>query len=79
MTWRDGDHFEVDENDLVSHIIGSSAQGGNWKQYWMAHTGRKWPQVCRIQGCGNPADVGVLMWIKKTKNIISQGFIIPIY
>ena len=81
MTWKDGDHFEVDDTNVVSHINGSSAQRGNWKQYWMEHTDKPWPSgpnSCKIHGCPNEAEVGAHVWIKKESgNITKQGFIIP--
>ena len=73
MSWANGDFVEVEADDFVSHVIGSSGQRGNWKQFWCDHTGRKWPATCCIQGCGNPAEVGAHMYIKSCQ----QTFIVP--
>lgn len=73
MSWQDGDHFELAESDEVSHVVGSSGQHNNWKKYWCDHTDRKWPKSCKIQGCGNSAEVGAHMYVKGKH----QTFIIP--
>lgn len=73
MSWKDGDHIELEEHDLVSHVVGSSGQHNNWKKFWCDHTNRKWPSTCKIQRCGNAAEVGAHMYVKGAH----QTFIIP--
>ena len=73
MSWEDGDHFTLQSHDLVSHVVGSSGQKGNWKKYWCDHTGRSWPSTCKIQRCSNPAEVGAHMYVKQSH----QTYIIP--
>ena len=58
MTWENGDHFKLHLEAQVSHVVGSSAQKGNWKKFWLDHTGRVWPKKCQILGCGQRALVG---------------------
>ena len=73
MSWNNGDLVVIEDDDLVSHVIGSSGQRGNWKQFWCAHTARQWPSRCSIQRCGNDAEVGAHMYIKGSH----QTFIVP--
>ncbi len=73
MNWKDGDNFELDGTALVSHVIGSSGQRRNWKNYWCMHTARQWPRTCKIQRCGGNAEVGAHMFVKH----LHQTFIIP--
>ena len=73
MAWEQGDWFILDKEDEVSHVVGSSLQRGNWKQYWLKHSGRKWPAKCQIHGCGQPASVGAHVYIKFKQ----QNFILP--
>ena len=73
MAWNNGDLLRLDLSDLVSHVIGSSAQKNNWKQYWMKHTGRQFPQVCQIYNCGKSAKVGAHVFVKHKQ----QNFILP--
>ena len=73
MSWENGDHIQLGGDDLVSHVVGSSGQKGNWKVFWCQHTNRNWPNSCRIQGCSGPAEVGAHMWVKQCH----QTFIVP--
>ena len=73
MAWNNGDLLRLDLSDLVSHVIGSSAQKNNWKQYWMKNTGRQFPQVCQIYNCGKSAKVGAHIFVKHKQ----QNFILP--
>ena len=73
MAWINGDLLELDQDDEVSHVVGSSAQKGNWKQYWMEHTGRQFPLKCQIYSCGNKATVGAHVYVKGFR----QNFILP--
>lgn len=73
MSWENGDHITLGGDDMVSHVVGSSGQRGNWKKFWCDHTARKWPETCKIQGCSNDAEVGAHMWVKRCH----QTFIIP--
>ena len=73
MAWNDGDHFTLEKTDEVSHVVGSSKQKGNWKEYWMKNTGRKFPQKCQTYNCGNSAKVGAHVYVKHSR----QNFIMP--
>ena len=73
MAWNNGDLLRLDLSDEVSHVIGSSAQKNNWKQYWMKNTGRQFPQVCQIYNCGKSAKVGAHIFVKHKR----QNFILP--
>ena len=73
MSWENGDHIQIEDSDLVAHVVGSSGQRGNWKRFWCEHTNRTWPRTCSIQGCGNAAEVGAHMWVKRCH----QTFIVP--
>ena len=68
-----GDHFTLEKTDEVSHVVGSSKQKGNWKEYWMKNTGRKFPQKCQTCNCGNSAEVGAHVYVKRSH----QNFIMP--
>ena len=68
MDYEKGLKIIMDEDDLVTHVVGSSKDRGNWKAFWLKHAGRKWPDVCQIYNCGNPAQVGAHVYIKHNKS-----------
>lgn len=70
MSWQDGDCFVLGKGDEVSHV---AAGFGNWRQYWMDHSGRRWPQRCQIHCCGKPATVGAHVRVKHLR----QVFVLP--
>ena len=76
----DGDSGVVFGTDAwISHVVGSSPQkapgGGSWKNYWGQRSGRKWPDNCQIKGCGNSADLGAHIYIKRQG--LQENFILP--
>ena len=73
MAWKDGDYVTLGMDNEVSHVVGSSAQKGNWKKFWMKNTGRKFPQKCQTYNCGNSAEVGAHVYVKHSR----QNFIMP--
>ena len=73
MAWESGDWMILDKCEDVSHVVGSSKHRGNWKQFWIKHSGRKWPPRCRILGCSEPATVGAHVYVKYSQQI----FILP--
>ena len=73
MAWNNGDTLELDLVDEVSHVVGSSKQTGNWKQFWLKHSGRKFPKKCQIHNCGGDAEMGAHVYVKKKQ----QNFILP--
>ena len=64
----------LEKTDKVSHVVGSSKQKRNWKEYWMKKTGRKFPQKCQIYYCGNSAEVGAHVYVKRFHQ---KNFIMP--
>ena len=74
MRWEDGNVLILEPDDRVSHVIGSSKQKGNWKKFWLKHSGRKWPKECRILQCNEKAKVGAHVYVKGLPN---QNFILP--
>ena len=53
-----GENLTLDNpGDSVSHVVGSSAQKGNWKHFWEQHTGRRFG-TCQTLGCSADAMVG---------------------
>ena len=77
MTWENGDHFKLHLEAQLSHVVGSSAQKGNWKKFWLDHTGRVWPKKCQILGCGQRASVGAHVYIKYRSRSLHSNFILP--
>lgn len=73
MSWENGDIITIESHDLVSHVVGSSGQRGNWKEFWCKHTGKRWPDRCQIQWCANDAEVGAHVYVKGCH----QTFILP--
>ena len=73
MAWKNGELLYLDLDDEVSHVVGSSAQGGNWSKYWEQHTGRQFPKTCQIFNCGKDATVGAHVYVKRYR----QNFILP--
>lgn len=73
MAWENGECLALNRDDEVAHVVGSSAQKGNWKKFWTNHTRKKWPQTCQIHTCGNPATVGAHVYVKR----LHQNFILP--
>ena len=73
MSWTNGEIIDIDDDDKVSHVVGSSGQTGNWKKFWSDHTNRSWPRTCQILGCGNEAEVGAHVYVKNCH----QTFILP--
>ena len=73
----EGETSKLYKEDFVANVIGSSAQKGNWKKYWVNYTGFEWPKKCRIHKCRNKAIVGGHIYVKniKTNKIY---FILPI-
>ena len=60
----------------VSNVVGSTEDGGSKAQFWSRHTGRDfYKQKCGILGCGDAAEVGGHMWIKRLSKFC---FILPI-
>ena len=54
--------------DIVSHVVGSSTQKGNWKKYWEKHTKKSFG-ACQILGCSSDAHI----YVKG----LQQNFILP--
>ena len=74
MSYSNGDVWKLDEDDLVAHVRGSSADSSKvWKKHWEKMTGRKFPSKCKIQGCGKLAKVGAHVYVKYNR----QNWIIP--
>ena len=73
MTWSNGDKYRLECYDEVSHVVGSSMQRGNWKQFWIKYSGRKFPKKCQILNCGGDAEVGAHVYVKYKQ----QSFILP--
>ena len=73
MAWESGDWMELEADQEVSHMVGTSEHTGNWKRFWIENTGKSWPQKCRIFSCANPVTVGAHVYVKHS----AQGFILP--
>jgi hypothetical protein len=72
----DEDVLINDEGWVVANVAGSSGHKRNWKAYWLRDSGRGWPAVCQIKGCGGSAAVGGHMYIKGMRS--HYNFILPI-
>jgi hypothetical protein len=72
----DEDVLINDEGWVVANVVGSSGHKRNWKAYWLRDSGRGWPAVCQIKGCGGSAAVGGHMYIKGMRS--HYNFILPI-
>ena len=83
--WELGWFVDFEDGDEISHVVGSGQQKPNpqpsWKKFWLAHSGKQWPDTCRIYNCGNPINttatpgVGAHIYIKKQG--LQQNFILP--
>eukprot|EP00658_Telonema_sp_P-2_P055341 TRINITY_DN4399_c0_g1_i3.p1 TRINITY_DN4399_c0_g1~~TRINITY_DN4399_c0_g1_i3.p1 ORF type:complete len:116 (-),score=19.59 TRINITY_DN4399_c0_g1_i3:139-486(-) len=60
-----GDYLEGGRYE-VSNVVGSSSDGGNKAAFWEEHTGCSFSdQTCSMLGCGNDAEVGGHMYVKR--------------
>ena len=77
--WKAGDSVDFDVYDEISHVVGSSKQKpspqSSWVKYWLAHSGRQWPNTCQIKGCSNQATLGAHIYIKRQG--LQENFILP--
>merc|ERR1712062_44945 len=78
MAWQTGGTLTFNNpNDVVCHVVGSSAQkapgASSWKDYWMTNTGKVWPQTCQFHQCGNEAQLGAHIYANQSK----ENFILP--
>ena len=78
MAWQTGGTLTFNNpNDVVCHVVGSSAQkapgASSWKDYWVTNTGKVWPQTCQFHQCGNEAQLGAHIYANQSK----ENFILP--
>lgn len=64
------------KDDQVANANDSQWDRGNHKSYWMRESGRAWPSLCRIKGCGRKAEVGAHVFVKGRKSN-NYCFILP--
>ncbi len=73
MAWSNGDRLILELHDEVAQVRGSGGHSGNWKAYWIRHSGRQWPSTCQMHGCGSAATDGAHVYVKH----LQQVFILP--
>jgi hypothetical protein len=63
--FQTGQNILLGPQDKVAHVVGSSNDKKNWKQFWEDSTDarRKWPTKCRIMDCGKNATVGAHVYV----------------
>ena len=67
------------EKNGWKNVSGSSERSpkckcGSWKQHWKNFSGREWPSVCSVSGCGNKAVLGAHVYSAGYSN---KEFIAP--
>jgi len=76
MVYKSRDSFNLDENDKVANIVGSSSKSGKYKRFWETWSGKQFPKTCRILGCSNDATDGSHVYVKQHQGD-NVGFILP--
>jgi len=62
--FKKGEIIKLGKEDEVSHVVGSSKDKKNWKEFWLKYTNLQWPKKCQIYNCGEEPTVGAHVYIK---------------
>ena len=58
----------------VTNVGGSGQHRGNWRRYWLRHTGQEWPEMCQVRDCHQAAQYGGHVYVRGLR----RQFILPI-